>query len=57
MTHSVSVRETWLVNHCFPAHIVNNFEALIEKLYMNELDPKNVIIYKSLKKKRNKYSD
>ena len=24
---------------------------------MNELDPKNVIIYKSLKKKRNKYSD
>ena len=44
MTHSVSVREMRQMNHFSPAHITHNFEALIEKLYMNGLDPKNVII-------------
>ena len=44
MTHSVSVREMRQMNHFSSAHITHNFEALIEKLYMNGLDPKNVII-------------
>ena len=52
MTHSVSAREIWQVKHFVSAYIINNFVALIEKLSMNELDPKNVIIHKSLKKQR-----
>ena len=37
------------VNHFAPVHIINDFVALTEKLSVNELDPKNVVIYKSLR--------
>ena len=30
MTHSASVREVWRVNNFPPAHIINNFEALLK---------------------------
>ena len=53
MTHSVSVREIWEVNHFDSAHIINNFVALIETLWTNEIDPRNAITHKSLKKQGN----
>ena len=37
------------VNHFVPVHIINEFVALIEKLSMNKLNPKNVVIYKFLR--------
>ena len=40
------------MNHFAPAYIINNLVPLVVKLSMNELDPKNVIIYKFLKKQR-----
>lgn len=40
------------MNHFAPAYIINNLVPLVVKLSMNELDPKNVIIYTFLKKQR-----
>ena len=38
------------MNHFGQAHIINKLVALIEKLPMNEHDPKNMIMHKSSKK-------
>ena len=40
VTHSVSVRGIWQVNRFAPAHIINNFEALLKNCKLMDLIPK-----------------